>query len=232
MSYTFGQLRKSQINSFLTSLTYELNDVQKESDLSQTTIFVDKGIDLQTDNILHGTTDTGKKRSYYLRFKIFKQELPQLINVKLINTNKINNNTQKIKTIEIEAGSGFTVFEMVVTPNDNYIYDRILFELERGNIDYTIDNEDGTFGRKISMSVERLDEIYNVINYLNPFINNTGILKQIGVQGDPGLIMSIDGEEIRIGRSGLYEIRSGIEVTFIGFIIEDNEKYFVLDYQY
>ena len=44
--------------------------------------------------------------------------------------------------------------------------------------------------------------------------------------------MSINGEAIRIGRSGLYEINNGINTTFIGFIIEANEKYFILDYQY
>ena len=41
-----------------------------------------------------------------------------------------------------------------------------------------------------------------------------------------------NGEPIRIGRSGLYEINNGINTTFIGFIVEADEKYFILDYQY
>ena len=45
--------------------------------------------------------------------------------------------------------------------------------------------------------------------------------------------MCINGEEIRVGRSGLYEILNGYKVTFIGFIVEPNDnKHFMLDYQY
>ena len=72
----------------------------------------------------------------------------------------------------------------------------------------------------------------NVIDFLSPSISGNRILKQIGIQGPPGLLMSINGEEIRIGRSGLYEITYGINTTFIGFIVEADEKYFILDYQY
>ena len=45
--------------------------------------------------------------------------------------------------------------------------------------------------------------------------------------------MCIDGEQIRIGRSGLYEINNGVVISFLGFIVaEDDNKYFILDYQY
>ena len=67
-----------------------------------------------------------------------------------------------------------------------------------------------------------------ILNRQNISIENKGTLKQIGVQGPPGLLMSINGEPIRIGRSGLYEINNGINTTFIGFIVEANEKYYIL----
>ena len=45
--------------------------------------------------------------------------------------------------------------------------------------------------------------------------------------------MCINGEEIKVGRSGLYEILNGYKISFIGFIVEpDDNKYFILDYQY
>ena len=45
--------------------------------------------------------------------------------------------------------------------------------------------------------------------------------------------MSIEGELIRVGRSGIYEINNGVSIKYIGFIVEPNDnKYFVLDYQY
>lgn len=46
--------------------------------------------------------------------------------------------------------------------------------------------------------------------------------------------MCINGEGIKVGKSGLYEINNGIKITFIGFIIEnesDSRKFF-LDYRY
>lgn len=68
---------------------------------------------------------------------------------------------------------------------------------------------------------------------MNPSIGNAGRLKQIGVQSAPGLPMCIDGEQVRVGRSGIYEINHGITIRFLGFIVQPNDdKYFLLDYQY
>ena len=234
MSYKFGQFRKSQLNSYLTPLNYTLNDLRVESSLSKGVIFIDKGIDLQGTNILQALTNERKQRSYYLRFKIFKQNTVQKITVRLVNTNKIQDNVQTIEDIEIPIGENndYCIFELILSPNDNHTYNQIYFELNRELIDYNTLNQDGTYGRKINIVIDRLDEIYNVINYLNVSIENKGVLKQIGIQGPPGLLMSINGEAIRVGRSGLYEINNGIKTTFIGFIVEANEKYFILDYQY
>ena len=50
--------------------------------------------------------------------------------------------------------------------------------------------------------------------------------------------MCINGEEIRVGRSGLYEILNGYKVNSIGFVPKPDsispggKDYFVLDYQY
>ena len=217
MSYKFGQFRKSQYSDYLSPLDYTLNDLRVESSLSTGVVFIDKGIDLEGDNILQALTSDGKQRSYYIRFKIYKLDT-----------------VQKIEDIEIPAGNptDYDIFELVLSPNDNHTYNQIYFQLNRELIDYNTLKPDGTYGREMNISIDRLDEIYNVINYLNTSIDNKGTLKQIGVQGPPGLLMSINGEAIRIGRSGLYEINNGINTTFIGFIVEADEKYFILDYQY
>ena len=84
---------------------------------------------------------------------------------------------------------------------------------------------------EMDIEIEKLQEINNLITALN--VSSTGKLKQIGVQSAPGFLMSIDGEAVRVGRSGIYEINNGISVSFIGFIVEpDDNKYFILDYQY
>ena len=234
MSYKFGQFRRSQLSSYLTPLEYTLNNLRVQSSLSKGVVFIDKGIDLDGNNILQAINDNGKQNSYYIRFKIFKQDTKQLITVRLINTEKTSDNVQTIETIEIEAGdiNDYSTFELILSPNDNHTYNQIYFELNRELIDYNTLNQDGTYGRIIAIAIDRIDKIYNVIDFLQTSIENKGILKQIGVQGPPGLLMSINGEAIRIGRSGLYEINNGINTTFIGFIIEADEKYFILDYQY
>ena len=234
MSYKFGQFRKSQLSSYLTPLEYTLNDLRVQSSLSEGITFIDKGIDLEGNNILQALTNANKQRSYYIRFKIFKQETIQKITVRLINTEKSQDNVQTIETIEVPIGktTDYSTFELILSPNDNHTYNQIYFELNRELIDYNTLKPDGTYGREMNISIDRLDEIYNVIDFLNTSIENKNTLKQIGVQGPPGLLMSINGEAIRIGRSGLYEINNGINTTFIGFIVEADEKYFILDYQY
>ena len=232
--YKFGQFRKSQYSDYLSPLDYTLNDLRVESSLSTGVVFIDKGIDLEGDNILQALTNDKKQRSYYIRFKIFKLATKQTITVRLVNTEKTEDNVQTIESIEIAAGNAndYSTFELVLSPNDNHTYNQIYFELNRELVDYNMKHEDGTYGRIIKIAIDRLDEIYNVIDYLQTSIDNKNTLKQIGVQGPPGLLMSINGEAIRIGRSGLYEINNGINTNFIGFIIENNEKYFILDYQY
>lgn len=233
--YKFGQLRRTQIESYLTPLTYTFKDIETKSALSQGITFIDKAIVLTGNNILQSVDKTGTIiKSYYMQIKVFKEEeSEQLLIIKLVNTNKTKDNEQTLETITIEQGNknDFATFEIVIPPNQSY--NQIQFVLNRVLIDYNNENEDGTYGRKVNMEILKLKEIYNVIDSLNPAIENTGRLKQIGVQSAPGLLMSIDGEAVRVGRSGIYEINNGISVSFIGFIVEPNDnKYFILDYQY
>lgn len=233
--YKFGQLRRTQIESYLTPLTYTFKDIETKSALSQGITFIDKAIVLTGNNILQSVDKTGTViKSYYMQIKVFKEEeSEQLLTIKLVNTNKTKDNEQTLETITIEQGkkNDFATFEIVIPPNQSY--DQIQFILNRVLIDYNNENEDGTYGRKVNMEVLKLKEIYNVIDFLNPAIENTGRLKQIGVQSAPGLLMSVEGEAVRVGRSGIYEINNGVSVSFIGFIVEpDDNKYFILDYQY
>ena len=233
--YKFGQLRRTQIESYLTPLTYTFKDIETKSALSQGITFIDKAIVLTGNNILQSVDKTGTViKSYYMQIKVFKEEeSEQLLTIKLVNTDKTKDNEQTLETITIEQGkkNDFAIFEIVIPPNQSY--NQIQFVLNRVLIDYNNENEDGTYGRKVNMEILKLKEIYNVIDFLNPAIENTGRLKQIGVESAPGLLMSIDGEAVRVGRSGIYEINNGISVSFIGFIVEpDDNKYFILDYQY
>jgi len=59
------------------------------------------------------------------------------------------------------------------------------------------------------------------------------------------MLMCINGEPIRIGPSGIYEIRNGYKIYFLGFIIKNYDEIidgngvsqirrdsFIVDYQY
>lgn len=230
MSYNFGQFRRKQVDSYLTPLTYNLTTTQIESNLSAGVFFNEKIAELNLNSI----DENGKQKGYYIKFKIYKQESSnQIITVKLVNTDKNIDNVQKIKTLSLNAGlaTEYMTFEMIIAPNSNY--NQICFELTRTSEDFSQVNEDGTYGRIINVEIEALSSIYNILNYLNPSIEGKGKLKQIGVQGPTGMLMCINGEEIRIGRTGIYEINYGIAINSIGFIIEPNDgKNFLMDYQY
>lgn len=233
--FEFGQFRRPQVQSYLTPLQFDLDEIEVKTELSKEIIFLDNAIELSGKNVLSALDDQGKMRSYYLRFKVYKQEQRQIIDIKLANTTKDEDNEKIVQTVTVPAGdpTDYSSFEIVITPNDDFVYNRVHFLLARELEDFNTKNEKGYYGRLVKMEVERLDEIYNVINTINAAINNKGVLKQIGVQSAPGLLMSINGEAIKVGRSGLYEIKNGVPVTFIGFILdEDDERYFILDYQY
>ena len=233
MSFQFRQFRRNQLSSFLTPLSYELTTITSQSTISSAITFLDNILILSGNNIIKPTESDGvRTKNYYIRFKVYKKANPQTIKIKLVNTNKTSDNIQVLKSIVVEGGreSDYSSYEIVISPNNTY--NRILFELQRELEDYNTINQDGTYGRICNIYIDRLDEVYNVINHLSSLINKTSLL-QIGVQSAPGLLMCINGEEIKVGRSGLYEILNGYKISFIGFIVEpDDNKYFILDYQY
>lgn len=238
MSYNFNQFRRTQQNSYLTPLDFSISTVTEESPLSKNVKFMERVINLSGSNVLQSVDETGtKQRCYYLNVRVQKiWESSQKITIMLVNTSKTTDNTQILETIDVEAGyeSDYSTFEIVIPPNGTY--NQIKFKLERTLEDYNLvrDAEHNIYGRLVNIEVNYLSEIINVIDkYLNSSIGNTGRLKQIGVQSAPGLQMCIDGEQVRIGRSGIYEINHGITIRFLGFIVQPNDnKYFILDYQY
>ena len=71
-------------------------------------------------------------------------------------------------------------------------------------------------------------KILNLSNQSSNKISDINKAIKIGVQGTPGLLMCINGEAIRIGNSGIYEIKSGYKITFLTFL-KKSSQYFILD---
>jgi len=75
-------------------------------------------------------------------------------------------------------------------------------------MDYSSPNPDGTQGRVMTVIgdftyTRLIDLLASSI-----IITNNGYLTKIGVQGPPSLLMCINREQIRIGRTGIYELNN------------------------
>lgn len=258
LTYNFGQFRKSQTSNYTTPLNYDkdnpiVNFVNIAEYSNNKTQFFDKRIDLRGTGTLFQPLDSTRinARNFFIRFKVYKRmDSVQDIKVQLKYIDSNENDpelaipkqdiTQRIENISVPIGreEEYVTFDLVISPNATY--NSIEFILQRLPEDFDVNTKDGEiYGRKMHIELVYLEEIQNIItNNLNTSIGETGVLKQIGVQSSPGLLMCIDGEAIRVGRSGIYEINNGISIGFLGFIIHNDgennpdDRYFILDYQY
>ena len=75
----------------------------------------------------------------------------------------------------------------------------------------------------------------SVVNILNDSLKLDSIFK-LGIQGPADLIACVNGEPIRIGKSGIFEIyKDDFNIYSVGFIIDPNvnkDKNFIMDYCY
>lgn len=133
-----------------------------------------------------------------------------------------------------ETTVNYGLFEMVFTPIDSgftHIYVKMIRTAEDYNIQRVLDNGATEFGRKVDISLVKAT-IYSLNNLVEQ-ITTTGALNRIGVWGHPGLMMAVNGEEIRVTRSGHYELDNFI-VERLCVVAPDNnyENFFTIDYTY
>ena len=160
-------------------------------------------------------------KKYYLHCKIKKDiSGPMVFSVKLVKFEPDTENLEQyIKTITVYPGDNddpWQDFELVFVPLSTF--DTILFELKRIAEDYRVET------RYPVIAYIELSEINDAINGVIG-LGNKELIK-IGVQSRPGLMMCINGEEIRTARSGIYELKNGdIVVKFFSVVngaTEDN----------
>lgn len=152
--------------------------------------------------------------------------------------------TDKVNLSQIVASwrqsedTNYSDFEIVFTPLEEG-FTSILLELERSAEDYSIQHTTETgieYGRYVDISKISKDKgqikLYSVNNLIDTI--RAGVtLSRIGVNSHPGLLMAINGEEIRVGPSGYYEC-DVIPITSIGIVAGNNnyENNWTLDYTY
>lgn len=228
--YQIGQLRRNQIDSYSTALSYRQGLIRNENSIID---FYDQCMYLSGANIVSSIY------SYYLKFEVTQlSEVTQEFSIKLQSDEVTVDNIQNVRSFVVKQGIDKTTFELIFTPNSNY--NQIVFELKRLALDFYTDNGDGTWGRIMKIKILQFDRVVNVISsYLAKNYAGMTSLKKIGIQGPPGLLFCIDGEEIRIGRSGIYELyNEDINISYMGFIIKDSlftqdgKDFFIMDFKY
>lgn len=230
MAYKFGQFRKEQYSYSNYVKQISKNDYTLTSIDSKAEGFV--GITFQ-DIVIKRSFSTADG-SLFLRFACTRFNRETGITVKLTKSSAsalTTTNSQTIANIIVPAAvssedlSTPMVFDIIITPNENY--GQLVFSIDRDSQDFLAAPRKWTAAQ--NFMIQSFGTISNIIPSLD--IENLGRLKQIGIQSRPGLEMCINGEMIRVGRSGIYEMNYGIDITFIGFMPNEND-HFLMDYQY
>lgn len=193
-----------------------------------------------------GETAFSIDNTFYIKFAVPKiQGREQDYIIELRNDSENEAIIQELKEIHVDPASGskdteYTYFSFIFTPNNTYR--KLCFRLQRIGQDYREDEENRL---KPKIEIKTLKKIGNIITYLQSNnINqypNLESFKKIGIQGPPGLMFSVNGEEMVINRTGIYELyHEDILITFLGFLPEiadfpqdiNGKDFFILDFRY
>lgn len=108
-------------------------------------------------------------------------------------------------------------------------FDAILIEMVRTAEDYDIRHVDEetlavSYGRELDIARTEceIEEIKNIV----PQMTGSGevALSHIAIWGQPGQMFSINGEEISLGRNGMFELTNIVPIMSIGVIIRKYDK--------
>ena len=208
MAYVIGQYNHNKASSddasFLTPIT--------SGTVSRKANSKDTGISGGSLNSFLDECITGlnlvSSEYYYFRCQIKRMTSPQTFAVKLVNFADTSSNAveQFIKQITVQGGDREEWVEIEFIFNPVITFDTILFQLQRTIDDYR------EFTRYPKIDYQQLGSINNIIS--SKIEDGISLLK-IGVQSHPGLTMCINGEEMHLSRTGIYEVKNGvIPVTF------------------
>lgn len=219
MSYTLGQYSKTTGDELI-YMTLITNGEAKRKDVqtdigSQGTGIVFKNECLKVNSLFNNNNN------YYFHGKIKRMNSNQVFTIKLVNYSSDDDMEQYIKKITVGGGDPHEWVDVEFIFNPYTTFDTILFELQRTAEDYS---DEVRYPHII------YEEVSVINNILSRVIDNDVELLKIGVQSNPGLLMCINGEEIRTSRSGIYELKDGvIVVTFFSVVAAAQESTSVLE---
>ncbi len=240
MAYNIGQFRR----------TSNISDYYEEVSDNFTIEYFKEKISELTSNVYFEnayyeySNKMNKQSYYYLDFSVKKMTSAQTFYLKLKNftdedyeenTSSEENNEQIIAELTVPKTAStedeWVNFEVIIAPNKSY--GQLYWDLRRTiSSDYRAASDlevEGVIGRRMQIVINKFAIIKNVIQNINKVV-------KIGVQGPPSLLMCINGEQIRIGKTGIFEINEqNVSISFVGFVPKIKNgimEYFIMDYEY
>lgn len=167
--------------------------------------------------------------SYYLQVDIKKDNKAREITVQLQKDSLTKedfslNEVQTISKIQLQEKTSeedeYKSFNFIFTPNRNY--SKLSFIISRD--------------LKVLEDWDSYVEI-RIINFkiLNNLLDQFKVsnINQLGIHADPGTLMCINGEEIKIGKRGVFEINNDIvQINFLNIVNLKENSYYTIDYRY
>lgn len=217
MSY-IGQIRKSQVaDSWGEDLTFSI---------AESAGIGGKNLIITAEKLKDKNFDPSN--CYFFSFYLLrKKNYVQDISLRLFYDDEYSNYIQltnikinkKIKTNEEEPEKISICFK---PPTNRYNKIAVILNNKQNN-----DNE--LQYKYIETDKPVFYSVNNLIDKLN--LGNGYQITNIGVQSRPDFKFVIDGEEIEIGRTGVYEMPySDYKINFLG-VINPNNNYFIIDYK-
>lgn len=144
---------------------------------------------------------------------------------------KLSENLGNFTLLSYEDDSDSKVmnFHVIFTPTDTY--HAIGFIMKKTAYDYDAKSQiqPRTLSFVTNFNVQQ-GALTPTLGEIRNLLPNDVKLDKIGVQAKPGFFMCINGEPIRVGRTGIYEINNGYQVKFFGTPLETEP--FILDYAF
>lgn len=81
------------------------------------------------------------------------------------------------------------------------------------------------FGQYTNLEDNKPNEDIDILSKINELEGSQVIIDRIGIQGRPGMAFFLNGEEMHIGRTGLFEIETDIQKFTI-----NGQNPFIVDY--
>ena len=81
------------------------------------------------------------------------------------------------------------------------------------------------FGQYTNLEDNKPNEDINILSKINELEGSQVIIDRIGIQAYPGMAFFLNGEEMHIGRTGLFEIETDIQQFTI-----NGQNPFIVDY--